>query len=127
MSAALPVTGPSWRTWVCPTTAMSPSMWHPMSLYPKKQVLLCSYVKDTISLTSIKRKVESLHLNHISFFQYHLITCKWRKMANCVVYRNASRKGDSPFNLPLHILVHITSLLSDKCISLLTHINNLGL
>uniref|UniRef100_A0A2P2LUZ7 Proliferation-associated protein 2G4-like n=1 Tax=Rhizophora mucronata TaxID=61149 RepID=A0A2P2LUZ7_RHIMU len=32
MSAALPVTGPSWRTWVCPTTAMSPSMWHPMSI-----------------------------------------------------------------------------------------------
>lgn len=32
-SAARPVSGPSWRTCVCATTAMNPSIWHPISLY----------------------------------------------------------------------------------------------
>ena len=35
-SAAFPVTGPSWRTWVCATTVINPSIWQPKSLSPQK-------------------------------------------------------------------------------------------
>lgn len=50
-SACLPVTGPSLRTWVCATTAMKPSMWHPISLQSNESTSLSSRSSTISPLT----------------------------------------------------------------------------
>lgn len=109
-SAALPVTGPSWRAWVWATTAMNPSIWQPMSLYEEERIWCNKSPKSPIQQTWPIKFKENLHLHNITFLQHGLITSKWGIVTDSVVNWNTSRKSYSSFNLSLDIFVHIGCL-----------------
>nr|GMD14080.1 hypothetical protein Iba_chr07bCG2950 [Ipomoea batatas] len=80
-----------------------------------------NYSNKTIYMTP------HITLHHITAFQNRVIIRQRREMANSIVHRNAGWKSNTPLDLLLYILVHISTILSDKGIAFLTNINYPGI